>query len=376
MTGSVIPSEVPSVGTPILDGRGYINPVWHEFFFTLLRRTGGTEGLVPVTEVTAVDPLQSTGGTQPELSILAATPSQTGSMSAADKAKLDTVTAGAAVSEVQAAAPITSTGGTTPIIGIDAATPATAGSMSAADKSKLDGITAGAAVSSVGGTAPIVSSGGSTPNISINAATTLAAGSMSAADKSKLDGIGAGATVISVGGTAPIVSSGGATPNISINAATGVAAGSMSAADKAKLDLLVYATGTWTPTMTFATPGNLAVTYNLRQGTYTQIGRKVCLDFVIGTASFTHTTAAGEFRISGLPGLAANAAIAEFTGALSWEGISIVGYMAINLALSPSNPTYLTLVASGDNKPRGSLVAGNMPSGNAYVLIGHIEYFV
>jgi hypothetical protein len=111
--------------------------------------------------------------------------------------------------------------------------------MSAADKTKLDGITAGAAVASVTGTAPISSSGGATPAISISAATTGAAGSMSAADKSKLDGIAAGAqpgTVTGVSGTAPISSSGGATPAISISAATTGAAGSMSAADKSKLD--------------------------------------------------------------------------------------------------------------------------------------------
>lgn len=48
------------------------------------------------------------------------------------------------VTSVTAAAPITSTGGTTPQIGITAATGAAAGSMSAADKSKLDGIASGA----------------------------------------------------------------------------------------------------------------------------------------------------------------------------------------------------------------------------------------
>lgn len=99
------------------------------------------------------------------------------------------------VSDVIGSAPITSSGGATPTISISAATNLAAGSMSAADKTKLDGITAGASVASVGGTAPITSTGGTAPTIGINAATTLAAGSMSAADKLKLDGIAAGASI-------------------------------------------------------------------------------------------------------------------------------------------------------------------------------------
>jgi hypothetical protein len=80
-------------------------------------------------------------------------------------------------------------------VSIDAATTSAPGSMSAADKTKLDGIGTGATVVSVTGTAPIVSSGGANPAISITAATTSAAGSMSSADKTKLDGIAAGAEV-------------------------------------------------------------------------------------------------------------------------------------------------------------------------------------
>jgi len=135
----------------------------------------------------------------------------------AEQTKLAGITAGAAVASVSGTAPIVSSGGTTPAISITAATTLAAGSMSAADKIKLDGIQAGAEVnvnadwnavsgdaqilnkptivSSVTGTAPIVSSGGTTPAISITAATTSAAGSMSSADKTKLDGIAAGAEV-------------------------------------------------------------------------------------------------------------------------------------------------------------------------------------
>lgn len=48
------------------------------------------------------------------------------------------------VTDVTGTAPITSTGGTAPAIGITAATTSAAGSMSAADKTKLDGVASGA----------------------------------------------------------------------------------------------------------------------------------------------------------------------------------------------------------------------------------------
>ena len=91
-----------------------------------------------------------TGGTQHA----AATTSVAGFMSAADKTKLDGIAAGATantgtVTGVTGTAPIVSSGGTAPAISISAATTIAAGSMSAADKSKLDGIAAGAQVNTV-----------------------------------------------------------------------------------------------------------------------------------------------------------------------------------------------------------------------------------
>lgn len=120
-----------------------------------------------------------------------------------------------AVATVTATLPISSTGGTNPVISIAAATTIAAGSMSAADKTKLDSISGGT-VLSVAGTAPIVSTGGATPAISINAATTGAAGSLSAADKTKLDSLTSGAAIASVTGSGNISVTVGANPVVSI----------------------------------------------------------------------------------------------------------------------------------------------------------------
>jgi hypothetical protein len=59
--------------------------------------------------------------------------------------------AGGTVTGVSGTAPITSSGGTTPAIGISAATETAAGSMSAADKTKLDSLSPDAAVVHIAG---------------------------------------------------------------------------------------------------------------------------------------------------------------------------------------------------------------------------------
>src|SRR5690606_21213015 len=110
-------------------------------------------------------------------------------------------TATAGVNSVSGSAPIVSSGRTTPSISLLAATTSAAGSMSAADKAKLDGIAAGAQVNvstnlgitGTGDTRTITSSTGT--NVVLPIATTSAAGLMAIGDKTKLDGIAAGAQV-------------------------------------------------------------------------------------------------------------------------------------------------------------------------------------
>jgi hypothetical protein len=62
-----------------------------------------------------------------------------------------------------------------------------------------------------------------------------------------------------------------------------------------------YEEGTFTPTLTFGTPGNLNVVYSVRLGHYTKIGDMVAINARVTTSTFTHTTASGNTTISGLP---------------------------------------------------------------------------
>lgn len=113
------------------------------------------------------------------------------------------------VTSVSGTAPIVSSGGATPAISITAATSGAAGSMSAADKTKLDAIsgtnTGDQTLAGLGGvpttrtistTAPLTGGGDLSANrtLAISPASGSAAGSMSSADFTKLAGIASGAT--------------------------------------------------------------------------------------------------------------------------------------------------------------------------------------
>jgi hypothetical protein len=93
------------------------------------------------------------------------------------------------ISTLTGIAPIGVTSGVNPDVSISPATELVPGSMSAADKQKLDGMGAGAAIVAVSVSAPLVSSGGSSPSLSLPDATDSAAGALSATDKTKLDGL-------------------------------------------------------------------------------------------------------------------------------------------------------------------------------------------
>lgn len=166
-----------------------------------------TTATAGVNSVSGSAPIVSSGGTNPSISILAATTSAPGSMSAADKAKLDGIAAGAQVN-VPTNLGITGTGDTRTItsstgtnVTLPVATTSVAGLMAIGDKAKLDGIAAGAQVNvatNLGYTAAasngtVSSSTGN--NATLPAATTSLAGLLTAADKAKLDGIAAGAQV-------------------------------------------------------------------------------------------------------------------------------------------------------------------------------------
>lgn len=91
-----------------------------------------------------------------------------------------------------------------------------------------------------------------------------------------------------------------------------------------------YATGNFTPTFTFLTPGDLSMVYTRQHGEYTRIGNDVFFQLSLrGTPTFT--TAADQARIGGLPFTAA----AESSGdALGNSGYACVVGLGSNITFS------------------------------------------
>ena len=130
-----------------------------------------------------------------------------------------------------------------------------------------------------------------------------------------------------------------------------------------------YEEGTWTPTLTFATPGDLSVAYTAREGNYTKIGRCTFLDVAIITSTFTHTTASGAISITGVPFPSNVAAV----GSLRWAGVTKAGYTSLVTTIS-GGATSLSSVASGSGVGASSLAAADMPSGGTVQFIGEVTF--
>ena len=133
-----------------------------------------------------------------------------------------------------------------------------------------------------------------------------------------------------------------------------------------------YEEGTWTPTLTFATSGDLAVTYGTRLGSYIKIGRIVHLRYTVTTTAFTHSTASGDLRITGVPVTSASGF--EQTGTVEANSITLPAGRTWLTTGIQSNVTYLRLIASGSATSRNAIDPTEMPSGTNFTLIGQITY--
>jgi hypothetical protein len=131
-----------------------------------------------------------------------------------------------------------------------------------------------------------------------------------------------------------------------------------------------YEEGTWTPVLTFGTPGNLSVTYSTQTGYYVKVGRVVHVWGTIFTSAFTHTTASGNMQITGLPFTSADI---RAEGALRWQGITKAGYTDVIANLS-IGATVVEAFAMGSGQNVSAVTATDMPTGGSVALSFDLSY--
>ena len=138
-----------------------------------------------------------------------------------------------------------------------------------------------------------------------------------------------------------------------------------------------YEEGTWTPTFTCNTPGNLNIVYatNGRQGYYTKVGRLVMIHYLISMSTFTHSTASGLTKITGLPFAAATNTGMEYSTPMSeFGGITKANYSAYGFYVA-SNSTEMIGQASGSAQAYDFINIADMPTGTTKILAGTLMYF-
>ena len=125
--------------------------------------------------------------------------------------------------------------------------------------------------------------------------------------------------------------------------------------------------------LSFGAPGDLAVRYSTKFCTAQRVGNEIHAKFVIATSSFTHSTASGTLRISGLPWPPSNNPNAFFAGALQYQGITDAARTCITARVNP-NAREIQFVASGSGENILIMTASHVPSGGIVFLCGEVRY--
>jgi hypothetical protein len=137
-----------------------------------------------------------------------------------------------------------------------------------------------------------------------------------------------------------------------------------------------YEEGTFTPAMTFAVPGDLSVVYTTQEGTYIKVGKLVfCRLRLICTP--THTTASGNFAITGLPFTSTNTPAfstgggipSNLNAAFTWPA----GVTQVALSAS-SNATQVILQGTGSGIAVANFTNANVASAVALTVVGAVIY--
>ena len=128
-----------------------------------------------------------------------------------------------------------------------------------------------------------------------------------------------------------------------------------------------YEEFSWTPVLTYSTPGNLSVTYSQQVGRGVKIGGWVILSGHIVTSAFSHTTASGDLRVTGNPFSAANITNLNTIGSVSWGGITKANYTQVCPRIAAGS-NIVDFIASGSGQAASSVIAADTPTGGTVSL--------
>jgi hypothetical protein len=134
-----------------------------------------------------------------------------------------------------------------------------------------------------------------------------------------------------------------------------------------------YEEGIWTPAFTFATPGDVAITYGVQVGTYTKVGRMITVAFRLTTSAFTWTTASGALQITGIPFASRTLTNMRWHNPCSFNGITKLLYTQFQLQLNSASSTIVANMSASGQSQSG-VSAADLPSGGTPFFSGILTY--
>lgn len=131
-----------------------------------------------------------------------------------------------------------------------------------------------------------------------------------------------------------------------------------------------YEEGTWTPSFSFGSPGNLSVVYGNRTGFYTKVGRMVHQQWDLSLSTFTHTTASGSALITGSPFTAIDS---NQFGCMSWgDFLFTAGYIYMCPRTNNASSTITMVISAYDTQDVATVTTTNLPTGTTPFMSGSI----
>jgi hypothetical protein len=140
--------------------------------------------------------------------------------------------------------------------------------------------------------------------------------------------------------------------------------------------LNAYSTSTsWTPVVTFATPGNLSVAYATQVGLYSRVGNVVFIEFAL-LFTPTFTTASGNFEITGLPFTSNATTGTTCRGVAIPSGVTFpAGCTQLTCGVA-TNSTLITVVGTGTTVALVNLTTTGFTTGVQAAMNGTVFYML